>query len=154
RANAIFASRKGRLFMGPVTGWRMLRQTASRHRFKQDYPAAIAKFNEAIAAAAADPKAASEIVVMHNAVVALYERMGDKQSAIEHLRCGIALGRAKLPPKDLLIGENLIYLAMLLKETGVSEEVAVLAEEGLAIYTSEFGSAHPETVRMQELLAS
>jgi tetratricopeptide (TPR) repeat protein len=139
--------------MEKLQTWRELRRAASRHRFEQNLLAAIDSFERAIAAAEQEPAAAEEVGVMHNAIADLYVRAGDSQSAINHLRRAIAWDKSHLPA-DSLLGDNHIYLASLLQESGAESEATDVAQEGISLHERKLGAGHPEVARMRELLAA
>lgn len=91
----------------------------------------------------ADPEA--YLPKLLNALASLYREVGRLDDAINAAREGLARRREGLPRIPALIGNDVMFLCLVLQAKGEIKEALALAEEGLALYSDAYGPDHGET---------
>ena len=85
----------------------------------------------------------TQVTTLLNAIADFYRERGMLEIAIKFAREGLQLGRRIFPTGHGLIGNDLMFLAMLLDQQGQYEEALKLADEGVAVYEKELGPSNP-----------
>jgi hypothetical protein len=96
---------------------------------------------------------ASELASMHNARADLFRKLGRGKDAVRAAREGLAQRRLALPRSDMLVGNDLMLLALALADDGDREGARAAALEALDSYARCLGTDHPETEVIRAFVA-
>lgn len=136
-----------------VHHWSEIKFQAQDARRAGNYPEAEALFLEALRQAL--PLADTDdhqISILYNTIADFYRERGRLEKAETFAREGIELDRRHLPAWEALLGNDLMFLAMLLDQQGRHVEALPLAEEGVSIYEKRLGRDNPRHVDVQRWL--
>jgi hypothetical protein len=133
--------------------WQQLKSDAWAARRRGDCERAEALFRAAADEASENNQDLGDLCITLNGLADLYAEQGQTKKAVETAKRIVSLRRRVAASQDILLGNDLMFLAMVLAEQGESHEAIVVAEEGAAIYSAVLGERHPETHRMMSFLA-
>lgn len=136
--------------MSEMQTWQELKTDAYRARRRGDYEQAVSSMQAAIEELGNNT---AQQCVLLNGLADLYDEIGDCKKALEIAHSILPLRRSISADYDILLGNDLMFLAMILDKVGEQVECVAFAEEGVGIYQAVFGDNHSETQRMSEFLA-
>jgi tetratricopeptide (TPR) repeat protein len=132
--------------------WIQLKQEASAARRSGDFDRALELFEAAVEEVKEHTHDLADLCLTNNSLAALLADRGELEKSIELARSIVATRRTFAGEFDGLLGNDLMFLAMVLEEAGRCEEALPFAEEGAKIYVAQMGADHYEAKRMQGVM--
>lgn len=137
-----------------VHHWSEIKIQAYDARRVGDYHQAEMLYREALRQALPFAGSDHQVSILYNTIADFYRERGMLETAEQFAREGIGLDRRHLPAWEELLGNDLMFLAMLLDQQGRYAEALPLAEEGVSIYEKELGRENPHVAVQRRLLNS
>ena len=132
--------------------WQTLRQEAWEAKRNGHFEQSRTLFQASIDEVQDHTHDLEDLCLTLNGLADLHVQHGELEKAIEIARSIVATRRSIAGKGHILLGNDLMFLAMVLEEAGRYEEALPFAEEGAGIYLAEMGAEHYEAKRMYGIM--